>query len=220
MRPLCVRAVLAGPVALPGGSLALDGLLAAKVAEETGLPPPSVHGVQQVEVPLAKAPGGRFHLASFASFRWEVHEARWVNRRFPVPEAQALAGPKLRRITLSSGPCKSYRLPLEVGHVEADTLTWWCTGDAGEVQRLLALVTHLGKRRAVGHGRVREWLVEECQPWGEGFPVVRDGHPMRPLPPDWPGLSAQVELAYATLSFPYWLRHREEVCAVPRWGEG
>jgi CRISPR type IV-associated protein Csf3 len=126
----------------------------------------------------------------------------------------------LRHIRINAGPCKSYRIPLETRHLEEDRLTWWCVGDASAIRDLLGWITYLGKKRSVGLGKVRRWTVEPCvPPWGDGFPVVRDGQPMRSLPPDWPGLADDVERAYRVLGCvdgPYWDKTREEICAVPR----
>src|ERR1700755_142975 len=173
---------------MPDGPLAIDGLLAAAVAIRDGLPPATPGAIVPIEIPVAREPEGRFHLASFASFSWEIFERRFVNRRFPTTEAQVLAGPKLRRIDISTGPAKSYRIPMEVGHVAGDQLTWWCVGDEDEVRGLLGLITHLGKRRAVGLGRVRAWKVEACSETWDGFPVVAGGKPLRTLAIDWPRL--------------------------------
>lgn len=213
MTPLVVTARLAGQIAMPDGPLALDGILAAAVAMRDGLPPPAPGAILPIDIPVLRAPSGRFHLASFAQFTWEIYERRFVNRRFPTAEAQYLGGPKLKRINISTGPAKSYRIPMEVGHLMGDQLTWWCIGDEVEVRALLALVSHLGKRRAVGLGRVCRWTVDRCETW-DGFPVVANGKPLRTLPLDWPGLDGASQ-AYRTLTYPYWLRANEELCAVP-----
>jgi len=215
MIPLAVTAHLAGGIALPSGALALDALLMAAVALRDGLPPLSIGQERpEISIPIEKEPRGRFHLASFAVADWEEHELRYVNKRFPVAEAQALAGPKFRRIQITAGPCKSHRIPMETGHLRGDALRWWCLGEAEPIRDLLGLVSHLGKRRGVGLGRVAEWHVEPAEPW-PGFPILRDGLPLRYLPPDWPGLASPPPLGYAVLSPPYWERMREELCAVP-----
>ncbi len=214
MIPLHVTATLGGAISLPDGPVALDGLLAWAVATRDGLPP-LVPGEDppQVEIPVERESGGRFHLASCSIGTFEQMEHRWVNRRFPEAEAMALGGPKLKRVRINAGPGKSYRLPLETGHLVDDKLEWWCIGAEEEVRALLSMVHYLGKRRAVGLGRVISWLVEPCEPW-DGFPVVRDGRPLRTLPLDWPGL-VDPPTAYRTLTYPYWRRWLEEPCAVP-----
>ncbi len=212
--PLRVVAHLGGRIALPSGPLALDALLAAAVCLREGVPPaPRVEDLRPVEIPVVRATGGRFHLASFSLGAFEHFEVKFTNRRFPVEMAQAIGADSVRRIGISGGPCKTYRIPLEVGHVEQDQLQWFCVGDAAEVSALLALVHYLGKRRGVGMGRVLSWDVEEIEPWGEDFPVVREGRPLRTLPADWPGLVDPM-LGYKTITFPYWRREAEEMCAV------
>lgn len=215
IQPLQVRAHLVGRIALPNGPMALDGLLAAAACLREGqVAPVRVEELRPVEIPVAREPGGRFHLASFSVGVFERFGPRWINRRFPIAEAQALAGPQLRRIPISGGPCKSYRIPLEAGHVENDMLIWYALGDEVAVRELLMAISYLGKRRGVGLGRVVQWEVEPYEPWGPGFPVVSpDGKPLRTLPIDWPGL-VDAETGYKTITYPYWRREAEELCAV------
>jgi hypothetical protein len=217
MRPLHVVASIPGGIALPHGPMALDGILAATEARRLGLPSAMTEDeVVPIEIPVAREPGGRFHLCSFSLGEFEEHDLHWINRRYPIPEAQAMAGAKFKRIQISSGPCKSYRLPLEVGYLKGAKLEWYCVGDEQSICELLSGVTHVGKKRGVGNGEVREWKVEECEPWEGGFPVVRDGVPLRTLPVDWPGVGQDADRAYATLTYPYWLHTREKLYVVPR----
>lgn len=215
MTPLHIVARLAGAVAERSTSTMLDGLLAWAVALTLGLDP--LGPIVQVEIPIQRSTCGRFHLCSQAFGRVEEQELRWKNQRFPLAEAQLLGSSKMRSLNLQSGPCRSYRVPLGTAHLVADRLEWWAIGDREEVTRLLAWVGYVGHRRAVGLGRVLEWIVEPCEPWGDGFPVVRDGLPTRPLPADWPGVREDAERAYAALSYPYWRRTEQELCAVPSW---
>lgn len=214
MTPVRVVARLEGAIVLPSGALALDGILAAAVAIRDNLPPPTVSlattgALVRIEIPVAYEPSGRFHLASWARPTFDHHETRYRNRRFPIVEATHFS--TLKRIDTNAGPEKSYRIPHSSSHVEGDMLEWWCIGAADEVRALLSLVHGVGKHRNVGRGRVREWRVEPCEPWGEGFPVVRDGRPLRPLPMDWPSVTDATP-GYSVLSYPYWERTREEPC--------
>lgn len=215
MTPLHVAAFLEGQIVLPSGALALDALLMAAVAIRDNLPPVTVaaaeHGSLPVlEIPVARSACGRIYLASFATPRFDDHEIRYRNRRFPVVEALNLSG--IKRVDTNAGPEKSYRIPRTASHVEGDRLDWWCVGDADGVRQLLALVQRVGRDRNVGRGRVREWIVEECEPW-DGFPVVRDGAPTRPLPIDWPGVTDGAP-GLAVLSPPYWDTTRREAAMV------
>lgn len=219
--PLRVTAHLRGPINLPAGALALDALLCAAVVIRDRVPPiePGVP-FAKLAIPIEREPGGRFYLASFSIGCVEAVERDWTNRRFPIPEAQAI-GRTITSVRISGGPAKSYRLPRERQHMEGDRLDWYCIGDRLAVCALLSYVTYLGKRRAVGLGAVARWEVVPCEPW-QGFPVVRDGRPLRPLPPDWPGL-IEPEMAMVVMDEPYWLRvgpdgeSRETICAVPPW---
>lgn len=207
--PLRVVATMRGPVT---GAPMIDGLLAAVVAQQAG----AVAGfgpLASVEIPIAREPDGRFHLASGPLATFDGHEHRWVNRKFPLGEAQMFADAKLKRIAISAGPCKSYRIPHEVRFVEGDNIAWYCVGDEARVRELLHCVTHLGRRRAVGRGAVGSWLVEPTEPW-DGFPLVEDGRALRPLPVDWPGILEPKKRMH-TLTYPYWEHTREELCAVP-----
>lgn len=215
MEPIRITATLDGPIALPSRQLAIDGLLAWAAAQREQLPPPScAEDCTPLEIPITREPGGQFHLASFALYELERADHRWTNRRFPIEEAQMMGNSKLRRVLLSGGPTKSFRIPLETWWLTRDRIDWYAIGDPNEVEDLLGWVGYLGKRRAVGLGRVRAWSVEQCEPWGDGFPVVRDGKALRTLPLDWPGLVDPAE-GLRCLSYPYWSHAAEVRCAVP-----
>jgi len=214
MTALRVVATLDGPITLTDGTLRIDALAMWAKAQVEGLPPPGFGPLQEVDIPIDLSKCGRFYMCSFAAPRFEQHQQVFVNRRFPATEAQDLGEPGFNRIRISAGPQKSYRIPQTVGWVEHDQVEWWCLGEPNELRKLLGLVTHLGRRRAVGRGRVRAWTVDQCEPWGYGFPVIRDGQPLRSLPIDYPGL-INPSKACANLKPPYWEHHREELCAVP-----
>ena len=92
-------------------------------------------------------------------------------------------------------------------------MTWFALGDRNGVEALLTWVHYLGKKRSVGLGKVLAWHVVDVEPW-PGFPVLRDGAPLRALPLDWPGLGEH-RRDFRVLAPPYWERWREEECAVP-----
>jgi hypothetical protein len=210
---LAVTAHLRGPISLPRGMLGLDSLLIAAVCLRENRPPISVERDDNIPIPVAKSACGRFYLASFAHAAWETHDIRWINRRFPTPEAQMFGDSRLKTINVASGAQKSYRIPLETGHVHGDVLRFWCEGDAPGIRTLLPFVRYLGKRRAVGLGAVERWDVEPCDPW-PGAPVVRGGRPLRPLPRDWPGVT-EADVGSACLLPPYYELTRQEPVLLP-----
>ncbi|OFV80210.1 MAG: hypothetical protein A2Y78_04765 [Acidobacteria bacterium RBG_13_68_16] len=213
MIPLHVRASLTGALSLPDGYIHLDALLAAAVVLRDEIPPAhTAEEIVPVEIPVAREPGGCFHLASAAVALWEKMETRYTQRRFPVTEAAVRSA--MKSINLSAGRQKNYRIPMEAGHVEGDRLDWWCVGEPGEIRSLLDLVTHVGRKRSAGLGRVREWVVDECEPW-EDFPVLgRDAEALRHLPLDWPGLGEHL-VRWGRVSYPYWLRADLAEVAAP-----
>lgn len=215
--PLCIRAEIEGRIALPSGPMALDSLLAAMVARTLALPPLLLPTeALPIEIPIERAPGGAFHLASFSVGSFECFGVKWVNRRFPIAEAQTLGSTKIRMISIKAGPCKSYRIPLPAGHLTDDALTWYVVGDRAAVADLLAHCSYLGKRRATGLGRVVRWTVEPCAKWGPGFPIVDpSGMPTRTLPVDWPGVRPGAEQAFKTVTYPYVDRTQEVLCYAP-----
>jgi len=209
---LVVRCSLASPMVSPERTIALDGLLAAAVVRQTGQPlASSAHECVLVEIPVQRSKCGRFHLASNAQFDIDKRSGGFTNKRFPIKEAATMS--RMTRVQESTGPTKGFRIPRE--HLHVDRLEWFCIGNVTLIAQLLANITSLGKKRGVGMGEVviGSWRVEQAKPWG-GFPVLRDGVPLRPLPIDWPGLGDHEE-SYARLSYPYWDRSREELCAIP-----
>jgi CRISPR type IV-associated protein Csf3 len=224
MIPLRVTATLETGIANPQRPPALDALLAfAQAVYVEGREPVDPRGaVPDVSLDgvLARSACGRYYLASFAQCEVEEWErGRYVNRRFPIGEAQALGATegkeRIGTLSLKGGPAKSFRLPLETAHLRDDVITWWCVGDAGEIRARLAWITHLGKRRGAGLGRVHRWDVEPCEPWGDGYPVIRDARPLRNLPLDaMHPETAQSYEGFGCVSYPYFERDREELCLL------
>lgn len=219
--PLMVTARLDGPIVLTQHPPALDALLAYAVAQEAGLPPIEVQGDEppRIEIPIARSPCGRYHLATFGVARAERSELSYFNRKFPVEVGQAIGDSRLNTVDVSSGRNKSFRLPQERVHLEGDRVVWFAIGDVPEVRALLSWVTRLGRKRSQGAGRVAEWSVVEVESWGLGFPVVTpEGRALRPLPLDDARVARENPRERLVPSFPYFERWREEECFAPAWG--
>lgn len=201
MDPLQIIATVTSPLAVPLFPVALDGLLAAVICEREGL----IAGVgefQHVEVPIQRSACERYHLASVAHYRPLANLHGHVHKRAPVAEYMHLGSDKIRSVNTATGLNKSFRIPQPRALV--DRMRWWCIGDRSAIEPLLAMVTHIGKKRSAGHGRVARWEIEHATAW-PGFPVLRpDGTPMRNLPPDTEGLGPSTALGWGPLSYPYW----------------
>jgi CRISPR type IV-associated protein Csf3 len=208
MGPFVARAHLRGSVMLPHASIALDALLMAAIAVRDALPPPGFGPLVDIQIPISRERG--IYLASTGQFSVELHEKRFINKRFPMLEAQMLGKTKMS-VNPKGGLSKGFRIPAETLHLHGDLMTFYAIGDIDAVTDILSLVTHLGKKRGVGLGRVDRWVVEPIEAW-PGFPVLRAGRPLRPLPLDWEGLGEH-RIERRVLAPPYWQKHREEATA-------
>lgn len=214
MEPLRVTATLDAPVAFHA-PIHFDALLAAAVALRDNIPPAAHDGeLVDVAIPVQRSACGRYYLASVGHCDVEAHELKHINRRFPLEQMQWIGDGKTSRVNLSAGPQKMYRIPMPAMHLKSDKITWWCVGERGAVEELLRLVVGLGRKRSVGLGAVRSWLVESCEPW-PGFPVLSaDGDALRNLPLDAPGLKT-FALDVQRVEPPFWLFAGRTECAVP-----
>lgn len=200
--------------------LMLDGLLAWVVcARERRLPPLPGETLEPVDIPLQLEPDGRFHLCTQGICEVEASELRHKNRRAPWQEYARFGSSKIKRVDVSAGANKSYRVPYSLDLLRDDEITWYCIGDPDGIRDLLCDVHYLGRHRGAGKGKLdihrQPWRVEECESWGDGFPVVSaEGKPMRQLSLDYPGL-IEPRQSFRTLTFPYYDKTREELCAIP-----
>ena len=197
----------------------LESILTAVFAiRERLLPPSDPSETLPIAIPIALSECGRVYLCSSGVSHITEHESppRHKHRRAPCTEYARIGKSSITSVLQTGGADKSYRVPYNYTLLQDNCVEWWCTGDGELIRGLLADVHALGKFRGSGKGRVREWQVDPCEPWGEGFPVLRDGEPMRPLPVDYPGLKDGTFMAYHTLRPPYYLRMLEEPCAMPR----
>lgn len=215
--PLMVVAELDGSIIIPRMMPALDGLLAYAIAQEHGLPPIEAQGddAPTIEVPLARSRCGQYHQASFGIGRAGQAELQYYHRKWPIEASQAISSLKTTTVDVASGRNKSYRLPVERVHLETDRVWWFAVGHIEEVRNLLIWVTRLGKKRAMGAGKVAQWRVQPVEAWGVGFPVVSpEGEALRPLPADDPRLVGNIE-GNAVLTYPYHQPWREQWLALP-----
>ncbi len=193
----------------------LDALLEWVAAERSGYryPPAAGGDARSFDIPIADSHCGRYRLCSSAQFSAEEHEVHHKHRRAPWVEFARLGSNKIRRVNISLGENKSYRVPFVETHVAGDLLRWFCVGDASGIQSMLAEVRYIGRFRGAGQGRIVRWTVERAEPW-PGFPVLRDGEPLRPLPED-VAPDAMAPRGFAALRPPYWDHAREEPCLLP-----
>jgi len=174
--PLIITAELTTPIIhAERDRTHLDGILSAaaltdhpvagKYDDDTVVPLPldlawvSPHGLPLWAcTPLMPAGGG-------------METREYWHKRYPSHRAEF--GDKLNAVT-SAGRWKEYRVPVHAQSI--DRLHALAIGNADEIERLLAGMTHVGKKASMGYGRVARWSVTP------GAHTLVDVLALRPVP--------------------------------------
>ena len=156
MIPIRIIADMMSRTVVSDDGLHLDSLLMAAVAKRDGLPPllsqRQAIDAEPLQIPIALSPCGRYYLATSALGYVEARENRYINRRFPLHESIALGDESFKRVMLSSGACKGFRVPVESSHV--DRWTWYAVGDSCHSSRASASDAR-SARASCAPGRLR-----------------------------------------------------------------
>jgi hypothetical protein len=184
--PLRIRAWLRTPV-VGDQYMPLDGVLLyqAHRYQAGGFCPYTIPGAYTTQgvstIPVAiEHPGRRnwYYRASWA--QWGPHtdgRDHW-NKRFDMKHLRFADLGRKSKITTKSGEFKQYHMP--IFYRSALWVEWYLMADKEEMKYLLCTVTHLGKKRSQGWGRVSRWQIDE---WPEDWSVWRsDGRLMRGIP--------------------------------------
>lgn len=143
---------------------------------------------------------------------WMTEGQDHWNKRFDQSYASLIdfAG-KRGRVIIEQNRYRAYHMP--VFYRVAEQIQWYCVGDLKEIERLLATVTHVGKKASQGWGRVIEWQVER---WPEDWSCWRENKPMRALPASEAAeRGAMVNLRYYGLRPSYYDHKNQMLVAVP-----
>lgn len=203
--PLIVRAQLATPMVVTEQHL--DALLAA--AAITDHPHPSkwdAAAVVPLPLELLWVDDGWPLWAAMPLRPVGGTQAReYWHKRYPADRADL--GNK-RSASTTSGRYRDWRTPMSVAsahHLEAMAI-----GNLDEVARLLRLITHVGKKGAMGYGRVATWHVERA-----AFDV-RDLLRARAVPVDCPLANDLDGVSAPNIGWtpPYWYAPRWRTCKV------
>ena len=117
-----------------------------------------------------------------------------------------------KKIRIGSGEFKRYDMPMP--YTSAEKIIFYANGNKAEIERLLAYIPGIGKKRTQGYGNVRSWYVEELD---HDLSIVKDGMPMRPIPVYEAApfnLKCDVVMLFATRP-PYWHRANLTKCFMP-----
>lgn len=141
------------------------------------------------ELPFEKrGEGDKWYWAcSFACGKPKAEERIYWHKRFDFDLGIKYIdfGNRRGKVDVKSGQYKNYRMPIITYLIPK--LEWYAVGDRAEIERLLSGVTHIGKKRSQGFGRVSRWTVKE---WPEDLSSLRaipdpEGEEMGIRPPYW-----------------------------------
>lgn len=178
MEPLRVVLELAAPLVLYD-HVYLEGMLAWVVVQELtdgqGVEMPPRYTPLPLEAAGFYGSGGQLPLWK-ASILHPIG-AIVTDNVFMHKRAPGAYQSKAGSINTSAGRWMDRRIPLPV--TEAVAWESFCYGNAAEIERLLALISHVGKRRGSGFGEIRRrWVVS----WEGGDVLVRDGRLAHAIP--------------------------------------
>lgn len=140
---------------------------------------------EDIEMPLLIVHPGEldwYYACSWAQPQpWWLAEGRdYWNKRSDTQYADLIDFKGKRgKIIIEQGRYKAFHMP--IFYRVAKKIEWYCVGDPQELRFLLSTVTHIGKKRSQGWGRVIQWNIE---PWAEDWSVWRDGKLTRGVPAD------------------------------------
>lgn len=218
MEPLQIRAWLRTPV-VADRWLPLDALLLYQ-AHRAALGPqivtlPGEYSQRGIStLPLAIEHPGRknwYYRCSWAQWSHDVEGTDYWNKRFDSQFADLVDFDGRRgKVIIEQGAYKAYHMP--VFYRAALWICWYCVGDRAEIEHLLCTVTHLGKKRSQGWGRVASW---DVQPWPEDWSVWKEGQLVRGVPIEDAGPGGH-NLLYYGIRPSYWHRNNQMPLMMPR----
>lgn len=213
---LRIMATLATPV-LPGAEqgVHLDGVLSAAVLSSR-LVGASVSKVDDHVVPLPLAlawvddDGRPLWAATDLRSMGPATEAEiYLHKRYPTDRAELAAK---RGVLTSAGRYKDVRMPLRA--IATWALVGWCIGIAEDVRSLLSGMTHVGRKGAIGQGRVLTWGVEP-DPVDLDWVLDRRSVPLAAL--GTAAVPADRVAPRESWTPPYWDARRHAPCRSAAW---
>lgn len=186
LEPLRIRAYLRSGVVCDE-YMPLDGvvLYQAHRYQAGGVCPVTIPGDYTTQgvstIPMGIERPGRnnwYYRCSWAQWSHGVEGSDHWNKRFDDRYEEYLDLGRKSKVTTKSGRYKQYHMP--IFYRACLWVEWYCIGDKAQLEYLLCTVTHIGKKRSQGWGRVSRWQID---PWPEDWSVWRsDGRLMRGIP--------------------------------------
>jgi len=173
-------------------------------------------GAEDLTMPLLKIHNTEpdwYYACSWAQPQpWWISEGQdhW-NKRFDSQFADLVDFGKRRgKVIIEQGRYKAYHMP--IFYRVAMKIDWYCVGDREAIHQLLSCVTHLGKKRSQGWGRVIAWEVES---WTQDWSIWRDGKLTRGVPGRDVAGKGAFNLLHYGLRPSYYRPHNQMLIAIP-----
>lgn len=232
-KPVRVRAKMAEPLVYYGDGLHLDGLMAwaawqraresKRCRAEIGPLPPiepvpvdyglplavwTQEGHADVHPSLRNASGDVWGwCCSAVQAQWAMHGTLAIRKK-PAVDSM-IQHSKDAVVQSSAGRFKAHDLKLPTRM--ASVLEWWCLGCEMEIRELVCRVTHIGRKKGLGNGRVLEW---EVGPMPDDWSLERDEQTTRVMPA-FPDETPEIR---AAIRAPYWHQTRMAPAMRPEVG--
>lgn len=221
---LRIRAWLTAPV-VTDVWLPLDGILLYQhVRSDIGGREVTISGASALEQPKGEVMiGGRLPIKIIHAKDW-YYRCSWAhwgpyvdgqdawNKRFDATLSDLVDfRGKRGKVDTSAATYKAYRMP--VYYRSALWVEWYCVGDQEQLNPLIKMTTHIGKKVSQGWGRVLRWEIETIS---DDWSIWRDGQLMRGIPRYHvlDGLEAQVT-GYYGIRPPYWDKRNQMELMLP-----
>lgn len=223
---LLVTARLVTPLA--GDAPRLDGLLdyamslhhPRGVAGHKILRDGPVPEVGSLPIPLLRRTLGGWTVGACSDPILAPPSAEWVeyvNTRHSTENAGMLRPEARTVMAVSSGPFKSYRIPLRIRLTAC--VRWFAVGDRRDILKLLRReCPSLGLKRSVGYGVVGEWSIERIDEDRSWYAKAEQGTVLMATLPEGPWLPGDLIGArrdFRAVAPPYWHLARRAECVIP-----
>lgn len=169
--------------------------------------------VEDLQIPIKKT-GDVYH-ASVSQFDRAPLYQSTIYKRFNDKSVESLK-PKQRkgRVHTDRGYFKDFMINLPF--ITPNEISFYTYADKFEIKRLLPHLSHLGKKGAIGGGKILKYSVKETE---TDYSFYKDGQIMRPIPHELAKNFPLVEgsqFMNSSYKPPYWDKSNIKMCLVPQ----
>jgi CRISPR type IV-associated protein Csf3 len=177
------------------------------------LPSDQIVPVEDLQIPIKKT-GDVYH-ASVSIFDQAPLYQSTIYKRFQDKNVDKLK-PRQRqgRVHTDRGYFKDFMINLPF--ITPHTITFYTCADPKDLEKILPHLTSLGKKGAIGGGKILDFKIEETE---TDYSFFKDGNIMRPIPQEMARTFPLIEgsqFMNASYKPPYWDKRNVKMCLVPQ----